>query len=139
MNRLLVTPHRSNCAWVQSIYIPGSSWYSGPRDGKWGNKSEEDSDRSANNKGGWDGYYTMVQTNCSGSSSSVGNTISALGKSDAESSLLRNCSRKCESLRRAEEKWHYNPTSCCISCLMYGIRARVRHKLGRLIVLLLLL
>ena len=74
-----------------------------------------------------------------GSSSSVGNTISALGKSDTKSSLLRNCSRKCESLRRAEEKWHYNPTSCCISYLMYGIRALVRHKLGRLMVLLLLL
>ena len=64
-------------------------------------------------------------------SSSAGNTISALGKCDAKSSLLRNCSRKCESLRRAEEKWHCNPTSCCISCLMYGIRALVRHKIPR--------
>ena len=63
----------------------------------------------------------------------------AFGKSDTKSSLLRNCSRKCESLRRAEEKWHYNPTSRCISSLMYGIRALVRHKLGRLMVLLLLL
>src|SRR2546421_9953757 len=65
--------------------------------------------------------------------------ISALGKCDARSPFLRNCSRKCESLRREEEKWHYNPTSCCVSCLMYGIRALVRHKLGRLMVLLLLL
>jgi hypothetical protein len=74
----------------------------------------------------------MVQRICS--SSSAGNTMSTLGKSDAKSSLLRNCS-KCESLRRAEEKWHYNPTSCYVSCLMYGIRALVRHKLGRLMVL----
>src|SRR5271154_1310444 len=34
-----------------------------------------------------------------------------------------------ESLRRREEKWHYNPTSCCVSCLMYGIRALVEHRL----------
>jgi hypothetical protein len=58
---------------------------------------------------------------------------------NAMRTLLCNCSRKCESLRRREEKWHYNPTSCYVSCLMYGIRALVRHGLRWLMVLLLLL
>jgi hypothetical protein len=130
--------NRFGRSWVLSTCIPGSSWYVAYIDGKWGCISDEDRDRNANNKGRWDGYNTMVYRSCSDYSCSAW-TISALGKCDARSPFLRNCSRKCESLRRAEEKWHYNPTSCCISCLMYGIRARVRHKLGRLMVLLLLL
>src|SRR5271156_6977260 len=118
-----------SCYWV--LCIPWSPWHASYRDGKWGCISEPDNNRNANNKGRWDDYYTMVQGNCSGYSSSAGITMEALGKCDAKSPLLRNCSRKCESLRRGEEKWHYNPTSCCISCLMYGIRALVRHKIPR--------